>query len=918
MSVLVTLVLLMGGATARPAHGGTTASPAPAVSGNGSCPGPRESTSYTGTLAVEGGPLPTSAVDGIPIDLSYYQEVNVTYTLNDTPVSLNCVLVEVPSAAVTDGYGHFNGTIVPAADGCGSVYCTFYEAPFGPVSVTPEPTPAGYGLASSGTDPSFQLTWVAGLTTVTLAPGGPAVPFAPGSVRSFTATPWTANGSVSSLAPEFHWTLSGAGWSFSVPSNRSSVAVVAGPDAGTGVLSVSANATVGNNSFETPSVAVNLSCAATTIENGSLGRTVIDAGEPDPVSVTSLGAAGYDYRASFALGPGSPNESVNCTTVARSATVARVDCSATVTYSAPGAAELSVNVTNGYSNATWSSPPITVDPAPVLRATPATPIGYPGVALPIEVEAANGSGDPPYSVACFDPGVGPIQCSTSGGPNWTFRPTYPTVGSYSAIAWAIDAAGMNRSLAVGVTVVDPLSVGPLALSNASLEAGVPSNLSTVIGGGALPAEAWWNASDLSGPIRVEPLGEDGAASVSFVPPAAGSVTLSLTVRDALGETEGSSRTLAVDPGPTASVTALTPALLPPSVVGRPVALAWQARDALGETALGVGTSLDLVVENGSGILAPSWANVSHLGELSAAPEGSFAVPTSAWSAGTLALNLTPAVAGLLTIDLGGPGLRGSSVTLPVVAPDLIHLRLFAPEFAHYGNRVNRTFWHVSDRAGDPVPGAYLTLAYEGPKGTTNTLLPVGWVAPGVTGLWVNYSLPDEGSVLLLDAAGEVLVGPVSLAAPSTSAALRIGPPLGFVALPVALIAGVASASFVARTRRREVRVVLPNEEEEAHRFAEGRAEVIEVVRNAGAVDLATIAAAWEVERVPGDLDDWIRSLVADGTLIASSGADGGVTYSLAPTSPEPSSPRVTLDPEALERAVAAREAVAEEPREDST
>ena len=911
ISVLVTLALLGGTGTARSVPAGPT-TVAAAVSGNGPCPGPQVGAGFAGTLAIEGGPLSTASTVGVALDVAYYQEVNVTYTVNDTPVSLNCVLVHVAAAAVTDGYGQFNGTIVATADSCGSEYCTFYSAPFGPVSVTPASLPPGYGLTSSGSGQHLRLTWVAGLSTVTLVPQGPAVPFAPGSTGSFTATPWMANGSLSPLSPEFHWTLNGTGWSFVAPSEGSTVQVQAGPEAGTGVLSVRANATLGNDSFETPTVAVNLTGVATTVENGSLGRTVVDVGEPDPVTVTAQGAAGYEYRATIDPGPGLSRESRNCTVTPRSSTVTEVLCSAVVTYSMPGTTELSVNVTNGFSNATWRSPSVTIDPAPVLRVSPSAPAGYPGVPISITLAVANGSGDPPYDVACFDPGNAPILCSSSSGPSWNFSPTYAAVGNFSAIAWVIDSAGTNRSVAVRVTIVDPISLGPLTLSDPGLEAGVPSNLSVVVSGGALPAAAWWNATDLARPIRVGPIGTDGTVSAVFVPPAVGSVTVTLTVRDALGETRGSSRSFLIAPGPLARMTALTPAAMPPTVVGRSVALAWQARDALGEPTPDVGSSVDLVVTNATGVPAPSWANVSGLGELSATPVSTFVVPTTAWNAGTLYLNLTPAVAGLLSVDLEGAGVSGSTVTVSVAAPDLLHLRLFDPEVRHAGNRINQTFWHVSDPAGDPVPGAYLTLAYTGPDGTSHTLLPVDWVAPGTTGAWVNYSLPasPDGSVRILDPAGEVLVGPISLGA--ASGAVLVGPPLALVAVPVALATGAASASFVARARWREIRVVPPDEEEEARKFAEGRAEVVELVRSAGTLDLATIATAWESEPPPADLEDWVRSLVADGTLLRSPEADGEGTYSVAPGLPESATPRVTLDAEVLARAVAARDAGVEE------
>ena len=863
---------------------------------------------------MEGGPLPPSAVGGVVLDLSYYEQITLQPLDNNTLLSISCVLVNASSAAVANGYGQFNGTISAPANLCNSQNCTTYQVTYGPVTVTPEVVPAGYGLQSSANGLDFRLSWVAGLASLALTPKGPTVPFAPGSTRPFSATPEMANGSVSPLDPVYQWTLSGAGWSFDAPSTGASAEIVAGPGAGTGTLSVSAEATAGNLTFDAPAVTVNLTRVVTAVENGSLARTVVDVDETDPVSVRAQGALGYSYRAEVDPGLGRANESGNCTTAPLSASTVEVDCSATVTYPAPGTARLSLEVTNGYSTATWSSPSVTVDPASALRVTPARPVGYPATSLTVGLAAANGTGDPPYGLACFDPGPAPPVCSRSAGPEWVFHATYAAAGNYSAAAWVVDSAGANRSVAVPVTIVDPLSLGPLSVPPAPAEAGLAYDLSAAVHGGALPAEAWWNASDLAAPVRVGPVGVDGVLSVPFVPPAAGPVTVSLTVRDALGETENASLALVVDPGPVASVTALTPASLPPTAVGQPVALAWRAWDALGEPVSAVTAPVDLVIENATGSPAPAWADVASLGELSGSPVGSFVVPPSAWNRGTLYLNLTPAVAGLLAVRLAGGGLEGSPVTLRVAPPDLLHLHLFAPEFAREGNRVNRTFWHVSDRSGGAVPGAYLTLQYEGPDGTTNTLLPIGWVAPGTTGLWVNYSYPSspDGTVRLLDPAGDVLVGPVSLAPGPGGGPSLVGLPLPFVALPIAVVTGLAGASFVGRRRARELRVVFPTEEEEARRFAEGRAEVVEVVRSAGTADLATIAALWGEGPPPEDLDDWVQSLVADGTLTAAPGAEGSPGYSLAPSLPEPANPRVTIDPEALERAVAARNAVVDD------
>jgi len=98
---------------------------------------------------------------------------------------------------------------------------------------------------------------------------------------------------------------------------------------------------------------------------------------------------------------------------------------------------------------------------------------------------------------------------------------------------------------------------------------------------------------------------------------------------------------------------------------------------------------------------------------------------------------------------------------------------------------------------------------------------------------------------------------------------------------------------------------LPDEEEEARRLAEGRGAVLEIVRAAGAATGRSIEVSWGPEPPP-DLDEWVASLVADGTLLARALPDGTAEFSLAPErTPDL---RVTVDEVALERAVARREA----------
>lgn len=186
------------------------------------------------------------------------------------------------------------------------------------------------------------------------------------------------------------------------------------------------------------------------------------------------------------------------------------------------------------------------------------------------------------------------------------------------------------------------------------------------------------------------------------------------------------------------------------------------------------------------------------------------------------------------------------------------------------------------------------------------VVPVTWSGPNTTGAWVNYSLAGvtAGTIQIADAAGDVLVGPVSLA-PASS--LGNGPAVPSFSLVVLALAGSVGLGSTAVSRRRRPVVLSspPSEEEAARRLAEGRAEVVEAVRRAGHADRAEIARSWEPDPPPELLDEWLASLVADGTLVVAAGAEEAPEYALAP--PLPEAPRVTVDADALERAVAARE-----------
>ncbi len=920
--IVAALVLGFGGSAPAPFASPTAAVPAtathvaPAV--NTTCPGPLETSSYPGQLTVDGGPLSPSVVASVGITVSYFAEGVSFWVSNFTVTGYDCVEHTFP--LTTNSTGRFGISIGDPPQSCvtvtpGGLLCTNYTAPFGPLNVTTTlAPPPGYGLSSVRNGSWYRLAYVADLARLALSPPGPLFPLASNGPGRVVAIPEMANGSASPVTPTYTWTLTGAGWSYVAPPTSGRATVVGDPGAAVGTLTVNATYTNGLGTFVAPLRSLELEAVTTSVSGGELNRTVVDAGGSLAVTVGAVGASGYSYRANVTPGLGLAPVRVACTTTPASSATVAVVCTTSVTYPSTGSGQLSVNVSNGPSSATWLSPDITVDPPPALSVNPAGPVGYTGTPVAIVVEAAPGTGAAPFSDACLATTDGAVDCSNTPGPTWTFDPTYSSPGNYSVLAWAIDAAGVNRSTGATVRIAAPIGVGPISDPGGNATANRAFGLSAGLSGGLLPVRIFWNASDLSGPFAEAVVGSDGPLDATFLPPAAGTVRIVVTAVDALGTVTTASLWLAVDPGPAASVVSVGPAGPASVVVGRPVTLSWQAFDAWDEPVRTFATPVALVLERSGGGLLPAWVNVSGLGALSSVPEGSFEVPSSGWVGGLLNLTVAPASAGAFSVAIEGAGLPDAPAAVAVsAAPDLDHLRLFDPTVALAGDRTNRTFWRVSDRFGDPVPGTVLYVSVDSGTGSSESVVPVETGANGTTGAWVNVSLAGaaSGSLRVLDPAGDVLLGPIALGPATAAPASDLAVPVLAVGGAAALF-GTATSTVVGRRTRRRGRAASADataEEFELARLAEGRARVVEIVEATGTIGLAAIAAHWADGPTPPELADWLASLVADGSLRARPGPDGRAEFCLAPPhddgAPEP---RVTVDPDAAARALARRDA----------
>lgn len=367
-------------------------------------------------------------------------------------------------------------------------------------------------------------------------------------------------------------------------------------------------------------------------------------------------------------------------------------------------------------------------------------------------------------------------------------------------------------------------------------------------------------------------------------------------------------------GTATSVAELGPA---PSdvVVGTPFSLAWQALGPGGVRATSFSAATELtVVASANGSTLPTAANDSATGPLSRSPNGTFSIPASAWNNGMLDLTLNVTSAAPATVRLFGPELPSEPAPIAVpVNPDLDHVVLYDP--SPQGNATsNDTLWLVRDRFGDPVPGAYLYVDFVTALAQRTTVVPVTWTSDGTTAAWVNYSLPANGTGTLrvTDGANATVLGPLVVAAPVVATVVpapALSPLLvaTIALLAVGAVVGMAVLVFGGRARPR---VGAVEGEEDLRRLAEGRATVVELVRDAGPLGLAEIEAQWEPPPAPAALADWVASLVTDGTLTATLGEGGRARFSLA--APPPEEPKVTLDEEALAREIARRDAAVDD------
>jgi hypothetical protein len=631
-----------------------------------------------------------------------------------------------------------------------------------------------------------------------------------------------------------------------------------------------------------------------------------DVGVGVGFSVNGSGAAGYSYTARFSPGLGLPSVLAACHQAPAGGGEVDLSCATTVTYAQAGEARPSVALTNGYSTGTADYPSLSVAPGLELVALPDPLTLYGGAAGAVTVRVVPGSGSAPFGPVCLDPGDGGNStCNFLGGDNWTFAVQYARPGLYIARASVFDSSSVNRSADVVVAVYARPLLSPLHEAQASVAAGTPLTIVAPLSGGAAPITYWWNDSLPRGTVRSGTTEILGPLNLSYDTDLPGLHTLTLTVEDALGTVVASAISVEVTDGPAAGVS-LTAAAGGPPTAGVPYPVSARALDALGRPVETFDAAVEIALAPGGPAGASVAVNFTGSALLLTTAQSSGLLPVGAWVGGflnftvstTTAGNLSLALAAAVPVNGASPGVLGLSFQA-----NAHQARLLGPTVVLAGASVNETRYAIADVYGNPIGSGYVIV--QSVFGGISSEVDAPVLRQGATGyVWVNYSAPAgvPGTVYVLSEYGQPLLAPITVpgAAPSNV-------PLLLALSSAGIAVAVVTVILVRRRRRRsESASASPDPgEPELRRLAEGRALLLSTASRSTPRSSEELAeACGSLHPSPAELDDWIGSLVADGSL-RPSGTDER-SYLLG--EPEPAAeepPRVELDPEALDRVLEA-------------
>jgi hypothetical protein len=874
-----------------------------------SCAGTPRSANLTGTLSVEGSRAPRPTAGGATILVQYLYQTNQSSKFGTT-VTCSSNTVQVTSNAT----GGFTVNLTLPGPSCGPTGCLTYLGPFGPITFRVTTGGAsGYFLTTHWAGSVATLDWVDALASATTTPSQFAT-LSVAAPTAVTAQGWDGAGVASTANVTYGWTLVGTGWTATGPANSSAIVVTAAIGAGPGTVTYWVNGSSNGTVIDLPAVHLYLTAAATTLASASFLPNALDVGDAATVTVNATGAFGYTYSATLTPGLGLPPETSRCVTVPTSGGFAAVSCTLRVEYPSPGEAQPTANVTNGFSTSSeWLFPNVLVSRALAVEVGPDPAESYAGVPVHLSIRVAGATGTAPFGPACLLTGDGRFVCDKSPGPNWTISVTYGSVGTYPAEVTVADASGTNRTVSVPVDVVARPTSPTVEVTPTSVGRNTSVVASAQFSGGAFPLSYWWNSTGpetlYSGVVE-----SDAIPSVTFQIATTGPKVVTLTVVDALGTVETGNATLLVQGGPARSLALSAPAANGTVAAGAPVGVVLWMVDAYRDRTPALPGVVTLEVPAQCGNV---WVNTSQ-GPAVPGANGSYALPSTDWSSGTLNLTVAASRAGACPIEFAGPPpmVGGANVTLDV-SSDAHHVLLVSPRAASAGPGRSATLYSIVDRFGNAQTSGFVEVRSVFPGGVNELDSPIR-AGPSGGSVWVNFTStgPGPGTGYVISEFNQSLLGPLAIPAPPAESSMSVAELVGLGA--VGLLAVAAGVALVARRRRPVPSGTGPDDPEDPdeplRRLAEGRSHVLSRLSYDRDTDLDQVAAGFP-GRPPdaAELAEWVGTLVTEGLVRPMVGPDGRPRFRRANPDTPPPGPRVEVDPLALDAALARRDRDAEEP-----
>ncbi|MGI0052718.1 MAG: hypothetical protein ACREC5_01010 [Thermoplasmata archaeon] len=849
LGTLAALLLLLPTITPAGSAAGAPAGPRPRSTpscGSGDLP-----TGLNGSLAVLGNLAPIPSAEGMGLTYSYTIETGST-TSGATTYSCGTGSV---SLTTTSG-GQFHATTAPLSNSCSGATCIAQTGPFYPAHLTLSGSaPSGYYLNGTVTEPFTHLALLAGF----------------GGSRT----------------------------------NATGISTMAiAEEAGTADVTLTADDTHDGHAPPSRSVMVPLNASATTLSAATVTATRIDVGETTTFSLQGTGAAGYDYVATLVPGLTDATLSRPCPATAVPGGLVDLTCAFSVEYDSAGAAQPVAYLSNGYSNASRSTPAVTVSPALLLEVSPDPILVYAGDPVSVTGSVAGGTGTDPFGPVCLADGQGNLDCAPPPGPSWRFTLDYPLVGSYRAEFTVLDDAGVNATESVPVTVGTLPALGPLSAASPEPPPGAPDRLRAELSGGVAPFDYWFNDSDPSGTLLAGTFASDGEVGGNLTLTAPGVQQINLTVLDAVGTRVASQVLVEVSVGTAVDLGWASgggPGAAFPAGRTEPFALAAYGLGGARVADFATWVNLTVLTEP----FGPFYVNGSIRGPIARGPPATYSFRPGDWESGYLNFTLALFGAGRYYLDAAAPfpvaGTRNGTFGI-TVDPEVGALRLVDPEVALAGLRTNDTRWALVDPFGNPAPPGEVFVVEQFGSGNDTTPAPVLTNATAAFA-WINYSAPNSGSgsLFVLSQYGGLLLGPLQIPAQ---------PPTTLAGSTVALVAALLAVPIAAAVivNRRRLRIVAPRpppelDPEELRRQAAGRDRLLRRIRQDGPLDLEELLAGPPDARTDrAEAAEWLASLLTEGLVRSSPGPEGRPRFQAAPPA-IPARPRVHLDSAALDRAL---------------